>query len=194
MTTLYLMRHAASTGEPGDACLARSGVEQAEAVAQKLAARPIRHVASSPLCRARETARIIADAAGIRDVEIDERLRERANWGDVPGLSWEAFVELWERSNDDREFVVPGGRSAREAGEGFDAMMRDVHARFPDDEVVAVSHGGIIVDFLLHHFDEDELLRREPELRHMEWCAVTELRYQTSGVALGCLANWPDGA
>jgi broad specificity phosphatase PhoE len=150
-------------------------------------------VFASPLCRARETAEIIAAAVGVSDVDVDERLRERANWGDVPGQSWEDFVVLWERSNEDRDFVVPGGRSAREAGEGFDAFVRDVHARYPHDEVVAVAHGGIIVDFLLHHFEEDELLRRQPELRHMEWCAVTEVRYESSGVSLGCLANWPHG-
>jgi hypothetical protein len=51
----------------------------------------------------------------------------------------------------------------------------------------------VIVDFLLHHFDEAELLEKQPELRHMEWCAVTELVYETDGVRLGCLADWPHG-
>jgi broad specificity phosphatase PhoE len=168
-------------------------VEQARAIAEKLAARPIVGVFASPLRRAVETARVIADRLGV-EVEIDERLRERANWGDVPGQSWDEFIALWERSNADRDFVVPGGISARQAGERADEFVRDMHQRYPDDEVAAVAHGGIIVDFLLRHFDERELLDKAPRLRHMEWCAVTELVYESSGVRLECLANWPDGA
>jgi broad specificity phosphatase PhoE len=193
VTTFFLVRHAQSTGEPGDACLAPEGYVQARAIAQELRARPITHVYASPLCRAVETAREIADAVRVVGVEVDERLRERANWGDVPGQSWDDFVALWERSNDDRDFVVPGGLSARVAGARFDAFLRDTAAELPAAEVVAVSHGGVIVDFLLHHFDEAELLAEQPELRHMEWCAVTELVYESDGVRLGCLANWPRG-
>jgi broad specificity phosphatase PhoE len=150
-------------------------------------------VFASPLCRAVETAREIADALAIGTVEVDERLRERANWGDIPNQSWEDFAELWERSNADRDFVIPGGVSARVAGERFDAFLRDTAAAFPDEEVVAVSHGGVIVDFLVHHIDEAEVAEREPELRHMEWCAVTDLVYESDGVRLGCLADWPHG-
>jgi broad specificity phosphatase PhoE len=193
VTTLYLVRHAESTGGPGDACLAPSGVEQAHAVGQRLAARPIDHVFSSPLCRALETARIVAARVGAPDVVVDDRLTERANWGEVPGQAWDEFVVHWERGNAERDFVVPGGRSSRAAGAQFAACVDDVHRQWPDGEVVLVSHGGVIVDYLLHHFDEPKLLRRRPDLRHMRWCAVTELRYENEGVALGCLADWPDG-
>jgi broad specificity phosphatase PhoE len=193
VTTFFVVRHGQSTGGPGDACLAPEGVQQARGIAAELRARPITHVYASPLCRATETAHEIAVALGVARVETDDRLRERANWGDVPGQSWEDFVTLWERSNEDREFVVPGGVSARVAGERFDGFLRDTAAALPGAEVVVVSHGGVIVDVLLHHFDEEELLAQQPELRHMEWCAVTELDYETDGVRLGCLADWPHG-
>jgi broad specificity phosphatase PhoE len=150
-------------------------------------------VFTSPLVRAQQTAQVIAERVGVTTVEIDDRLRERANWGDVPGQSWDEFVLLWERSNVERDFVVPGGSSARGAGERANAFVGDVAARLPDGEVVAVAHGGLIVDLLLQHFDETELLRREPQLRHMAWCAVTELRVESERATLGCLANWPGG-
>jgi broad specificity phosphatase PhoE len=150
-------------------------------------------VFTSPLARAQQTAQIIAEAVGVATVELDERLRERANWGDVPGQSWDEFIALWERSNVDPDFVVPGGLSAHEAGRRADAFAHQVAARLPDAEVVVVAHGGVIVDLLLQHFEEPHLLQREPELRHMPWCAVTELRLEVEGATLGCLANWPDG-
>jgi broad specificity phosphatase PhoE len=190
VTLFSLVRHGQSVGGPGDACLAPQGFEQAQVAANALDGRSVVAVFSSPLCRARETAEAIASRLGVA-VEIDERLRERANWGDAPGVSWREFVAQWERSNADPDFVVPGGVSAREAGERAAAFVRDVHARYPDDHVVAVAHGGIIVDLLLQHFDEAHLLRREPGLRSMRWCAITELRYDGERGELGCLADWP---
>ena len=148
---------------------------------------------ASPLVRAQQSAQVIAERLGVTTVEIDDRLRERANWGDVPGQTWDEFVLLWERSNIERDFVVPGGSSARETGARADAFVREVAGRLPEGKVVAVAHGGLIVDLLLQHFDETELLRREPALRHMPWCAVTELRVESEGATLGCLANWPGG-
>jgi broad specificity phosphatase PhoE len=127
-------------------------------------------------------------------VRVDDRWRERANWGDVPGQSWDEFVALWERSNVDPDFAVPGGLSARVAGERATAALHELRRRHPDGEVVVVAHGGVIVDVLLQHFDESHLLERQPALRHMEWCAVTELTVETGGVSLGCLADWPGGA
>jgi 2,3-bisphosphoglycerate-dependent phosphoglycerate mutase/probable phosphoglycerate mutase len=193
VTTFFLTRHAQSTGGPGDACLTTSGVAQARAIGEELRARPITRVYTSPLCRAVETAREIAAALAITTVEVDARLRERANWGDVPEQSWDEFFALWERSNGDRDFVIPGGVSARVAGERFDAFLRDTAAVWPGAEIVAVSHGGAIVDFLGQYFDEAALLERRPGLRQMAWCAVTDVVYETDGVRVGCLADWPHG-
>jgi broad specificity phosphatase PhoE len=80
-----------------------------------------------------------------------------------------------------------------EAGARFAECIDEVHERFPAAEVVVVAPGGAIVDFLMHHFDEEALWRRQPNLRHMPWCSVTELRYENEGVVLGCLADWPHG-
>lgn len=190
MTLFSLVRHGKSVGGPGDACLAPEGFDQAHAAAKALDDHGVVAVFSSPLCRARETAETIASRLGLA-VEVDERLRERANWGDAPGVSWDEFVAQWERSNADPDYVVPGGVSAREAGERAAAFVRDVHAQHPDGHVVAVAHGGIIVDLLLQHFDEEHLLRRDPDLRSMRWGAITELHYDGERGELGCLADWP---
>jgi broad specificity phosphatase PhoE len=147
-------------------------------------------VYASPLRRTRDTAAIIAEAVGVERVDVDERLREHANWGDVAGQSWDEFVMLWERSNEDRDFVVPGGVSATEAGTRAVAFVRDVVRELPAAEVVAVAHGGVIVDLLVELFGEAELLRRNPELRHMGWCAVTELALESEDPTLRRLADW----
>jgi broad specificity phosphatase PhoE len=196
VTTFYLVRHGETTGGPGDPGLASTGLAQAQAVAAQLATRPISYVFASPLRRARETAAIIAAAVGC-DVEIDERLRERANWGDVPGQSWDDFVAAWHRSHADRDYVVPGGLSANEAGARAAAFVRDWHARFTDDdsEVVAVAHGGIIVDLLLEFVDEATLLELRPDLWRLglRWGSATQLCYDGASAAVEFLAHSRDG-
>ena len=52
---------------------------------------------SDPLNRAKQTAQIVAEAIHIT-VSEDSRLRERANWGDSPGQTFEEFVEMWNRA------------------------------------------------------------------------------------------------
>src|SRR5690349_18194113 len=101
MTTFHLVRHGQTTGEAGDPGLAPTGRAQADAIADYLARRPIQGVYASPLRRAQETAGVIAAAVGL-DVVTEARLRERSNWGDVPGQSWDDFVAEWRRSIDDR--------------------------------------------------------------------------------------------
>ena len=155
----------------------------------------IAHVYASPLRRARETAEIIASGVGVARVDVDERLRERANWGDVAGVSWDDFVARWERSNVDRDYVIPGGISAREAGRRAAAFVHDVHAAEPDEHVVAVTHGGIIVDLLVECLDDGSgLIRRHPELRHMAWCTITELDVNDGACTQVRLADWRDGS
>lgn len=74
---LFLVRHAhADQGEPDELrALSERGRTEAKALAKQLAAHNAGPdlVLTSPLLRARETAKAIADKAGI-DVRVDERL------------------------------------------------------------------------------------------------------------------------
>jgi phosphohistidine phosphatase SixA len=81
---LYLIRHAeAAPGEPDELrALTAAGREAARALGEELAADRLDAVLSSPLLRARETARAIAKASGL-GVETDERLAPGATADDV---------------------------------------------------------------------------------------------------------------
>jgi phosphohistidine phosphatase len=81
---LFLVRHAeAAPGEPDELRpLTAAGRDTARAVGEQLARERPDVVVSSPLLRARETAELIAEAAGV-DQEPDERLAPGATPGDV---------------------------------------------------------------------------------------------------------------
>lgn len=147
MTTFYLVRHGERDDAAGDAGLSAVGRTQARATARYLRDRTITQVYASPLRRAKETAEVIAASLGIPVVE-DARLREHANWGDLPGQSFAAFVAMWERTTHDPTYLPPIGDSAAQAGARLASFIGDVAHTDPDADILAVTHGGLITDFL----------------------------------------------
>jgi broad specificity phosphatase PhoE len=135
-----------------DIPLAPEGEDQARALGSLLAAlRPGRCVAS-PLMRARETARLLAEPIGLT-VETDPDLQE-VDFGAWEGKTFQevrtadaAAVERWASLSAD--FGFPGGESL----ERFSARVRgaaDRLASHPSDVVLAVTHGGVIRALLCH--------------------------------------------
>ena len=98
------------------------------------------YVFSSPLRRAVQTAEEIALVLGL-ELLVDERLRERTNWGDVEGETWDEFLFRWERADTEKS-------RARLA-----SFVDDIAARYPHATIIAVTHGGIVGDYLGGHED-----------------------------------------
>ena len=147
--------------QPGDPFLSPQGRAEAERAATYLQQRPIARVYTSPLRRSQETAAPIAAALGL-PVVVEPLLRERMNFGDVPGQSFAEFQQLWERCSRERDYVPPVGDSSRGTGERIATYMDRVHIELPHAEMVAVAHGGIIADFLLNVCALEELARLSP--------------------------------
>jgi broad specificity phosphatase PhoE len=140
VTTFVFVRHGATTGGPGDARLSADGREHAREVANELRAYNATYVYTSPLLRALQTAQEIAYVLGL-EIIVDDRLRERANWGDVEGETWEDFLYRWERVDTERS-------RARIA-----SFVDEVASRYPHATIIAVTHGGVMGDYLGGHED-----------------------------------------
>jgi bisphosphoglycerate-dependent phosphoglycerate mutase len=93
---LYIVRHGESEYNAKgllagitDIPLTDTGREQARQAGAQLAQLGITRIVSSPLVRAYETARIIADTIGFdpEAIIVDERLHER-NFGELEGTVW----------------------------------------------------------------------------------------------------------
>jgi broad specificity phosphatase PhoE len=172
VTVFYVVQHGAKQPQPGDPGLTELGRRQAMRTAQWLRRAGLRGVFSSPLRRARETADIIAAAAGVPVAE-DIRLRERMNWdGTEP---FEEFLRQWAESVRDRSFVPRTGDSSAQAGERFRAFLRDL-AGTPGP-IAVCTHGGVTVD-LVRTMTGDQALA--PQLLHdgIPPCAITTLEDQ----------------
>jgi broad specificity phosphatase PhoE len=191
MTTFYFVRHAkiraSDAGQP-DPGISEAGRQQAIVTAESLATKSVSCVYTSPLRRAAETADVIAahcgGDAGRVHVERTAQLRERVNWGDIPDQPFDEFERMWARCNEDRKFVPPAGNSSFDAGQRLEefclAVIREPH----QDAVIAVTHGGILADFLLNICSHKELERVNAHFADapydgtvMQECSVTTVKF-----------------
>ncbi|HZA00482.1 MAG TPA: MSMEG_4193 family putative phosphomutase [Acidimicrobiales bacterium] len=198
-TVVLLVRHGTTetTGKelPGRASglhLAESGREQAEAVAQRIAALietsadgrkaprgRIAAVYSSPLERTRETAAPIAKAAGC-EVTIDDALVE-LDIGEWTGLALEAAYKRPEWATIQRYpsgFTFPGGESFVDMQARMVACLDRLRAAHAGETIVAVSHADPIRAVVAHamgtHLDLFQRLAISP-------CSVTAIAYGDGG-------------
>jgi len=146
---LLLIRHALPVridegvaDGPADPELSSIGIQQAESLAELLAAEAVDAIWSSPMRRARETAAPLADALGLH-VAIDDGLAEY----DKHSESYIPVEEL-KAANDPRWMQLPE-RPEEFAAEVVDAVER-VIARHPRQRVAVVCHGGVINAYAGH--------------------------------------------
>ena len=144
--SIFLIRHGetalnvARILQPADTPLSARGIEQAQALARRLAGMGVAAILSSDLPRARHTAEIIAAATGA-PIETTELLQER-NFGDWRGRPYDALPP-------DRLLMAdapPGGESgavfAHRVAQAFTLMIeRAAHTR---GELAVVSHGLMV--------------------------------------------------
>lgn len=156
---LILVRHGESEGNQvrrfslsADIGLTELGVEQARAAGRRIA----RHfqattVVASSFRRARLTADLIAGEIGhSAEVLIEDDLRERS----IGELAGQAYDSMHSHPTYDPqrywEWRPPGGESlvdvAARAGRVLDRLI----ASYPAEDVVVVSHGGVMLALCAH--------------------------------------------
>jgi broad specificity phosphatase PhoE len=152
MTELLLVRHGETDWNRdrrfqghADPPLNDKGREQANALAQELAAEGIELVYTSDLARARETAEIVGARLGANVLLLRE-LRE-IDVGEWQGLTWPEIERRYPegvRSWHERGHGWESGETYDELGERVVAALRCIAAEHPEQRVLVVGHGGTI--------------------------------------------------
>lgn len=190
-TLLLLVRHGQTptTGKvlPGRAPglhLAARGIEQAEAVAARIAPlstdeRPIAAVYASPLERTRETAAPIANALGLR-VRRARGLLE-CDFGDWTGGELKKLAKLPEWRTVQRNpssFRFPGGESFTEMQTRMTSAIESIRRDHAGQTVVAVSHAdpikAAVAQAMGTHLDLFQRIVVSP-------CSVSAILYSVDG-------------
>jgi probable phosphoglycerate mutase len=136
-----------------DSRLTEKGIEQAKALAQRLAREKFTALYSSDLGRAVQTAMAIADLSG-HEIVTDARLRER-HLGIFQGLNGDEITAKYpEERRQFRtmgpDYVIPGGESMRQQVLRNVAYLNELAAKHHGEQVVVVTHGGVVSGFFRH--------------------------------------------
>jgi broad specificity phosphatase PhoE len=193
-TTFFLVRHAIKEKAIGDVSITPEGILQAQSTARYFFRLPITIIVTSPLRRAKETTRYIAlKTKSI--VKEENRLRERANWGDLPEQTFDEFVEMWERCTRDPDYIPPVGDSAKQAGKRLFSLLSELgNYNPPKSNIVVVTHGGLITDFLVSTFPESQLNVWHPNFvaaqsELVSECSITTLIYESGNYKMENFAS-----
>jgi 2,3-bisphosphoglycerate-dependent phosphoglycerate mutase len=160
-TTVYLIRHGETSWNreerlqgQHDSPLTGEGIRQATVLAGKLSHIHFDAAYASDLKRARHTLQIITSLSDHLTVAYDARIRER-NFGDFQGLTWKEIAEKFpaeaEKELSGNPFNrVPGGESKHQLLCRAVDFFNDIIARHPMENVLVVSHGGILNVWIRH--------------------------------------------
>ncbi|GAB1514594.1 histidine phosphatase family protein [Actinophytocola sp. KF-1] len=142
-----------------DSPLTEAGLAQARRHAEKLRTQPVDLICTSPLGRARTTAKIIAEAVGV-PVHVLPELHH----GDFTGLtSAQVAARAPERARDKYHWRFPNGESYADADQRAAEALRAI-ARHTDRPLI-VSHemiGRVLVRNLLGEPPAAALARDQP--------------------------------
>lgn len=153
--TLYFVRHGETEynrhhqlmGQRIDASLDSTGRQQAHQVIPKIP-KDFTIIYSSPLKRAAETAKIIADFFN-KNIEIRQELKERdfgklsgMNWHEIDSIAGEALSEQDENLTYD--YTKFHGESVEQVRARLQKFLDEVRVKHDKDHVVVVTHYGII--------------------------------------------------
>ncbi len=118
------------------------GRRQAEMLGDRLLQEPYRwdYCITSSLSRAAETGKIVAAKLDIPLLEPDHRIRERA-YGQVEGMTAMQREEKWGK---EWNLLSLGQETDEQLQVRGLAFLEDLSARYPQSNVLVISHGGFL--------------------------------------------------
>jgi uncharacterized phosphatase len=149
VTYLYLVRHgetdwnlARKIQGKTDIPLNETGRRQAWETGKLLSRRRWHGIVSSPLARAAETARIIAEELGLPAPDMLDAIVER-DYGDAEGLTGAELHTLFPEGT-----VVPGRESREAVTDRAMPALIELAEQNLGRSIIVVSHGGVIRSLL----------------------------------------------
>ncbi|GIP44387.1 phosphoglycerate mutase [Paenibacillus sp. J45TS6] len=193
-TTFFLVRHGIKEKAIGDVPITPQGIIQAQSTAAHVSRIPIHAIISSPLRRAIETAECIAAKTNV-EIIVDDRLRERANWGDLPEQTFEEFIQMWDKCTREPDYIPPIGDSVKSACKRMSSLLTSLVEEYPSgSNIIIVTHGGLITDYIVNTFSEDVLYHFHPQFiaeqsSLVSECSITTLTFDGQNYTIDRFAS-----
>jgi broad specificity phosphatase PhoE len=184
MSTIFLMRHGQDEDNAvsilngrRDTPLTDLGVEKAKITAGNFKDKNIQVIMVSPLLRAEQTAKIVADEIGVKNIITDDRLIER-DFGvltgrpvtDIPKYAQEVI-----QGDLVRYFLgVPEAEEFPQVYQRAKEVLEDIKQKYPDQNVLIVAHGDF--DMMARAAFYNWGWRKGLEAPYFENASVVELK------------------
>lgn len=160
MLNFYFVRHGLKELVPFDPPLTEAGLKQAKVTAKFLRNVDFKEVVVSPKLRARQTAKAIIDELKL-PISLDDRLQERLEW--EHDQNFNEFMSEWIKTDIDRKYKPKNnGNSSCGKGEEMKKVVEELSNKHQDGNILIVSHGGAIGDFLRGIFGKENI----PHVKH----------------------------
>lgn len=184
--TWYIIRHADKekgdfynpTLRHQDQPISKMGQEKAQKLVPYFSDKDISRIYVSAYQRTAQTA---APLAGYLDLPpiVDERLNEIDNGlfdGATEAEVREKFPTEWQAFRErESDFRFPEGETGEEAQKRVVEFLNDTRKAYPDENIVAVCHEGLI-RILMCYLTKNPVFDRWNF--HVDFCGITELTYQ----------------
>jgi broad specificity phosphatase PhoE len=135
-----------------DSELSTTGIRNTSEWADRFKTESWTRILASDLGRARQTVSILNNTLGL-PVTYDKRLRE-LHWGEWEGLQLREINNrgaiIKEKVETGWDFRPPGGESRREGLLRAEAALTDAVFRWPGEEILVISHHGILKCLIFH--------------------------------------------
>lgn len=115
-----------------------TGIDQVTSASKAISPDEWDVILTSPLDRARHTARIIGDQLGFDQIHELDLLIERS-FGEAEGMSY----EQWKSKYSDLD-EIPGGESKSDLVARSEKLLETIANTYTGKRVLAVSHGALI--------------------------------------------------
>jgi probable phosphoglycerate mutase len=130
------------------------GIQQAEALAERLKPEKIVRLYTSPLLRAQETSRILAEKLEVPAIIADALMEN--DCGSLEGradeTAWAAFIDVFQAwmKGERRDIAIGGGESFNDISERFVPFIQNLirTTQGQSGSLLLVSHGGTLYTML----------------------------------------------
>ena len=194
---IYLVRHARPELPHGggvyygrtDYPLSQEGIASAKTLGAAVSGLNFSHIYTSPLIRARQTAKLIAPGR-TKDMHVSKDLQE-ISLGEWEGKTYDEVRDQWNEVYEQRglSFAVtapPGGECFADVQKRAVPAFEKILKACPNGDILIVAHGGVIWTIMCRYFcfDLNELF-----LYPMNYCGV-HVVCRTDGMMLLLKYNW----
>lgn len=160
--------------------LTEKGIEEVKESAQKFQQEKIDFIFTSPLLRAKETAEIIAEIAGVgkENIIVDERLWE-FQVGDFDGKSIEEYAKFTSSMSDYFQTSFPNGESRLAVHKRLGEFIYDIENKYSNKKVLIVSHGDPISSLfsVARGYTKEKIREEEKRFKYFKTGEIRELDF-----------------